>query len=109
LTGDDPPTPARVDTWVDQGIHVDGRPDWVFVKVHTHGAVEKTAASLLGNDGRAMHQHLASRYNDGSTWRLHYVTAREMYNIARAAMDGKGGDPGLWRDYVVAPPPIASV
>jgi hypothetical protein len=30
-----------------------------------------------------------------------------MYNIARAAMDGKGGDPGLWRDYVVAPPPIA--
>jgi hypothetical protein len=30
-----------------------------------------------------------------------------MYNIARAAMDGKGGDPGLWRDYAIAPPPIA--
>jgi hypothetical protein len=108
LTGDDPPTPARVDTWVDQGIHVAGRPEWVFVKVHTHGAVEKTADSLLGADGRAMHEHLARRYNDGSRWKLHYVTAREMYNVARAAMDGKGGDPGMWRDYVVPPPPIAA-
>jgi hypothetical protein len=108
LTGDDPPTPGRVDTWVDQGIHVAGRPDWVFVKVHTHGAVEKTADSLLGGDGRAMHEHLGRAYNDGARWKLHYVTAREMYNVARAAMDGKGGDPGLWRDYVVPPPPIAA-
>ena len=54
LTGDDPPTAARVDSWIAQGIHVAGRPDWVFVKVHTHGALEKAAASLLGADGRAM-------------------------------------------------------
>ena len=107
LTGDDPPTPGRADTWVEQGIHVAGRPEWVFVKVHTHGAIEKTAASLLGADGRALHEHLTTRYNDGTRWRLHYVTAREMYNVARAAMDGKGGEPGLWRDYVVPPPPVA--
>lgn len=107
LTGDDPPTPRRVDSWVDQNIHVAGRPEWVFVKVHTHGAIEKTAAALLGADGHAMHAHLTERYNDGTAWRLHYVTAREMYNVARAAMDGKRGDPSAWFDHVIAPPPIA--
>lgn len=106
LTGDDPPAPQRVDSWVAEDIHVEGRPEWVFVKVHTHGAIEKTAASLLGADGRAMHAHLQARYNDGTDWRLHYVTAREMYNIARAAMDGKSGNPGDWRDHVVPPPPV---
>ena len=59
LTGDDPPTAARVATWVEQGIHIEGRPEWVFVKVHTHGAIEKTAASLLGDGGRALHAALA--------------------------------------------------
>jgi hypothetical protein len=108
LTGDDPPTPARVRSWVRQGIHVAGRPEWIFVKVHTHGALETTAKSLLGAGGRALHETLARDFNDGARWRLHYVTAREMYNVARAAMDGKGGDPAAWLDYRVAPPPVAS-
>jgi hypothetical protein len=107
VTADDPATPARVRSWVRAGIHVAGRPEWVFVKVHTHGAPEKQAASLLGEGGRAMHAELTTRYNDGRRWRLHYVTAREMYNIAIAAMDGKSGDPGAYRDYELPPPPVA--
>jgi hypothetical protein len=108
LTGDDPPTPERVRSWVDQDIHVAGRPEWVFVKVHTHGSLEKTTASLLGDGGRAMHDTLAREYNDGERWCLHYVTAREMYNVARAAMDGKAGDPAAWFDYKIAPPPVVA-
>lgn len=107
LTGDDPPDAARVSTWIDQGIHVEGLPEWTFVKVHTHGAIEGTAESLLGSDGERMHRALAERCRkDGMA--LHYVTAREMFNVARAAMDGKRGDPGDYYDYVVAPPPIAA-
>ena len=105
LTGDDPPTAARVATWIQQGIHVEGRPEWVFVKVHTHGAVEKTAASLLGAGGRAMHDALQAHVRDGV--KVHYVTARELFNVARAAMDGKLGEPSQFFDYVVPPPPIA--
>jgi hypothetical protein len=105
ITGDDPPTAARVATWVRQGIHIEGRPEWVFVKVHTHGAIENTAASLLGAGGRALHEALQAYRGQG--WRLHYVTAREMYNVARAAMDGRTGDPSAYLDYLVAPPPIA--
>lgn len=108
LTGDDPPTPARVRTWVDQGIHVAGRPEWVFVKVHTHGALESTAASLLGGGAETMHGTLAREFGDGDRWRLHYVTAREMFNVARAAMDGKGGEPSAWYDYDVLPPPVVA-
>ena len=107
LDAGDPPTAERVDSWVAQDIHVDGRPDWVFVKVHTHGAPEKNAASLLGDGGRALHRHLAARYNDGTRWKLHYVTAREMYNIAVAAMEGRSGDPAGFRDHVVPPPAAA--
>ncbi len=106
LTGDDPPTAARVATWIQQHIHVEGRPEWVFVKVHTHGAIEKTADSLLGEGGRNLHSALAEHARSGVT--LHYVTAREMFNVARAAMDGKTGDPSAYFDYVIKPPPIAS-
>ena len=50
--------PRACATGSTQGIHVDGRPEWVFVKVHTHGAPEKNAASLLGDGGRALHRAL---------------------------------------------------
>jgi hypothetical protein len=108
LTGDDPPTASRVRSWVDQQIHIEGRPDWIFVKVHTHGSLESTTDALLGDGGRVMHETLQRDFNDGTHYRLHYVTAREMYNLARAAMDGKGGDPSLWLDYSVPPPPVCA-
>jgi hypothetical protein len=106
VTAKDPGTAARVSTWVEQDVHVDGRPEWVFVKVHTHGAPDAQAMSLLGDGGHGLHQALAA-YNDGQDWALHYVTAREMFNIARAAMDGKDGNPSAYRDYVLPPPPAA--
>jgi hypothetical protein len=108
VTAEDPATAKRIRTWVSQNIHVQGRPEWVFVKVHTHGAPDKQGASLLGDGGRMMHQELCSRYNDGKEWQLHYVTAREMYNIALAAMDGHSGNPNEYRDYRLAPPPVVS-
>jgi hypothetical protein len=54
-----------------------------------------------------LHTELTTRYNDGKRWLLHYLTAREMYNVALAAMDGRTGNPADFRDYVLAPPPVA--
>jgi hypothetical protein len=107
LTADDPPTPERLRSWLAQEIHVEGRPEWVFVKLHTHGAPEKQGAALLGPAGVALHQTLASLQDDGAPWSLHYVTAREMYNVAIAAMDGRSGDPADYFDYRLPPPPVA--
>ena len=105
VAANDPPSAARIERWVDAGVSVEGRPEWVFVKVHTHGAPELQAEMLLGDGGRALHDELGSRYNDGKSWNLHYVTAREMFNVAIAAMDGKAGNPNDYRDYRLAPPP----
>lgn len=106
LMANDPASASRVRSWVSEHIHVRGRPDWVFVKVYTHGAAEPQAASILGEGGQALHRALAELYNDGREWALHYVTARELFNIARAAMDSKQGDPNQYRDYVLGPPPV---
>lgn len=102
-----PPTDARIDAWVRTGIHVEGRPDWVFVKVHTHGAQERDMDTLLGPRLDAMHRYLESTYNDGTRYMLHYVTAREAYNIIKAAEAGKTGNPGAYRDFHLPPPPHA--
>lgn len=102
-----PPTPARVDGWIRTGIHVEGRPEWVFVKIHTHGAPEKDAAVVLGPAVDAMFDHLERHYNDGERYVLHYVNAREVYNIVKAAEAGMTGDPAVYRDFVL-PPPAAS-
>lgn len=99
-----PPTPARVDAWVRTGIHVEGRPEWVFIKVHTHGTQERDMDTLLGAPAHTMFEHLERTYNDGHRHVLHYVTAREMYNIIKAAEAGKDGDPNQWRDYELPPP-----
>ncbi|TBR36380.1 hypothetical protein EYV96_16410 [Dyella terrae] len=99
-----PPTPERVDAWVRTGIHVEGRPEWIFIKVHTHGTQERDMDTLLGPAMHAMHQHLETRYNDGKRYVLHYVTARETYNIIKAAEAGKQGNPNDWRDFELAPP-----
>lgn len=107
VRGGQPPTSERVDAWVKTGIHVEGRPEWVFVKVHTHGTQEADIDTLLGAAADAMHTHLETAYNDGERYVLHYVTAREVYNIIKAAEAGHGGNPNDFRDFIL-PPPRAS-
>jgi hypothetical protein len=106
LDAGDPPTAARLGTWVDQFVHVDGRPEWTFVKLHTHGAPEANARMLLGAPMAGLHEALAALASR-DPWRVHYVTAREMYNVARAAMDGMRGSPAAYFDYEVPAAPRA--
>jgi hypothetical protein len=94
-----PPKADRVDLWVQQQIHVNGRPDWIFVKVHTHGLQPKNLDLLCGSAVDEMFAYLGRAYNDGQDHLLHYVTAREMYNIIKAAEAGLSGNPDLFRDY----------
>ena len=97
-----PVTPRRIDAWVRADIHVQGRPEWRFVKIHTHGAgVQADADEILGREMDDALTYLERNYNDGKKWVLHYVTAREAYNVARAAADGKDGDPVRYYDYLI--------
>jgi hypothetical protein len=99
-----PPALGRFADWVSCGIAVAGRPEWVFVKAYAHGAYEPDAEMLLGEDASSFPRDILAHFNDGSRYRLHYVTAREMANIIHAAEDGRGGNPGEYRDYVFPRP-----
>lgn len=98
-----PPSPGRVDLWVDTNIHIPGREDWIFVKVHSHSAEQPSEEACMGEPAEAMFSYLEEHYNDGASFALHYVTAREAYNIIKAAEAGLDGDPGEYRDYLVPP------
>lgn len=97
----DLPTAKRIDYWISKRIHLPGRPNWLFVKIHTHGAREEDREVLLGQMADDMYSYLESAYNDGKRYALHYVSAREMYNIIKAAEAGKDGNPHHYRDYLV--------
>ena len=99
-----PPREDRVDLWVKTGVHVKGKSDWIFIKVHTHGTQEKDMDTLLGEPFDHMCEYLEGQYNDGEQYKLHYVSAREMYNIIKAAEKGCSGNPNQYRDYMLKPP-----
>jgi hypothetical protein len=99
-----PVDPKRVDLWVKAAIHVEGRPDWVFIKIHGHGAGSPgDAEETLGRHFDRALSYLETHYNDGRRYVLHYVTAREAYNLARAAASGLKGPPQQYYDWEVKP------
>jgi len=104
----DVPVASRLALWLAQWIHVKGRPEWVFIKVHTHGAHDRNAEWILGGEFERLHTALQAQCNDGLRFRLHYVTAREAYNIAKAAEAGHRGDPSAYRDFVLTRPATAA-
>jgi hypothetical protein len=103
-----PAEPKRVRRWVNANVHVAQRPDWRFVKVFAHGV--STPADEEQAVGRHFDQtltELEQHYNDGQQYVLHYITAREAYNLAMAAAAGATGEPGSYLDSEI-PPYIAS-
>ena len=94
-----PATLERLPLWVKARVQVPTRPDWYFVKLHCHGAPEDAHETLLGVPMAAFHESLA-RYAQANPWfHFHYVTAREMYNLARAAAAGWTGTVAAALDY----------
>lgn len=100
-------SPLRIPSWIDCHVHVRERPQWLFIKLHTHGAIEADFDALFGQKARAMHAVLAQQYNDGRRFKLHYVTARQAFNVVRAAEHARDGDPAQFFDYELPPPVTA--
>jgi hypothetical protein len=95
------PTRDRIEAWIDTNIHVVGRPEWVFVKVYSHGIqsrediVQKHLEPMLRDLSQACGQRGIQ---------LHYMSAREAYNVVKAAEDGRTGDPEEYRDFQIPKP-----
>jgi hypothetical protein len=99
LTAINPPTIHRLRTWLECRISVEARPNWFFIKLHTHGAKPENTRMLLGEPMRAFHRSLAELTAADPSIRIHYVTARELVNILHAAESGHSGEPDQFRDY----------
>jgi len=98
------PHPRRIGRWLDAHVHVRGRPNWVFISVHSHTARQDAAEALLGGAMQRLWDALEARFRKPGA-RLHYLTAREAYNVVKAAEAGLEGDPNDYRDFEIHPPP----
>jgi parallel beta-helix repeat protein len=101
LQSNQAPSMYRLKLWLKASVQVPTRPDWYFIKLHTHGAPEANREILLGQAMCNFHTALASRAMFDHKFYFHYVTAREMYNLARAAEDGYKGPVNEARDYEI--------
>jgi hypothetical protein len=88
ITGSYPATQDRVDLWIRTAVAVRGWPNWVFVKIHTHGTQEANSAYLLSDRGASMYEHLLRRYNDGERYVVHFSTPWEIYRCVKALERG---------------------
>lgn len=104
LSGANPPGVGRFHLWRRQGICVRKRPNWVFVKLHTHAALERNMPAFFGEPAYRFHESLATELPEGI--RLHYVSAREVVNLIHAAEDGRTGNPQDHRDHLFGRPEI---
>jgi hypothetical protein len=99
-----PASPDRIERWIRANVHVAERPDWVFIKLFAHGiSTPAEADAVVGPEFDALLTVLEQRYNDGSRYVLHYVTARQAYNLAMAAASGKKGGPDAYLDSTIPP------
>src|SRR2546421_8873761 len=98
LTSAYPPTLSRLHLWQRTAITVEGKPDWVFIKLHCHGMDPTDREAMLGNQIQSFLKELTEDART-SKYVLHFTTAREMTNIILAACDGLDGNPGEYRDY----------
>lgn len=94
------PSLKRIKRWIDSHIHVEGKPQWSFVKLYSHGI---QSPDIVKHHLGPMLDQLKAEAEQRNI-KLHYVSAREAYNIVRAAEAGLEGDPELYRDYIYAPP-----
>jgi hypothetical protein len=108
-----PPHIDRLDLWLKARVQVSGRPDWFFVKLHAHGAHEASHEVLLGEPMARFHRDLAHRARRDPNFHYHYVTAREMYNLVKAAEEGWSGPVAEALDYHLvwdgSKPPVRSL
>jgi hypothetical protein len=95
----------RFELWKKADIHVIDGPNWVFVRPYTHGCLESHGGveANLGPEMDAMLTAVEEKYRDSDKYRLHYMTAREAYNVVKAAEAGKTGNPNDYRDFVIKP------
>ncbi len=87
IASSQPPILERLRDWMRARVKVKGQDEWLFIKLHAHGAQEKNADVLLG---QAMHQfhHALRDFSIQQGFQFYYATAREMAQLVGQAEQG---------------------
>jgi hypothetical protein len=94
---------ARLSNWVSAGVSVEGKPDWVFIKLYCHGFFPQDQDHTIGEPVVRFFDDLLNLAHRTGDFKIHFATAREAFNIAMAAASGESGEPGTFRDYLLSP------
>lgn len=83
ISYDAPPSDTRVRLWEKTGVCIRGAEQHIFIKVHTHGALEKNSRMLFDWGFDSLWSSLESQFRDQPGYELHYQTAWEMYQTIK--------------------------
>src|SRR5262249_47054953 len=84
---------VRLHRWRGAGIGVRGRPEWLFIKLFCHGFFPYDQAMSIGEPIRRFWEEVLEYGERSGEYKVHFATAREAFNIAMAAVDGRAGEP----------------
>jgi hypothetical protein len=103
LCGKYPVDTTRLNRWRKTHIAVKGRPDWIFIKLFCHGFFPGDQEATMGETVKRFWSEVADEAERTGRFKIHFATAREVFNIAMAAVDGHASDPSAYRDYRLRP------
>ncbi len=99
LAANHPPDAARLRRWLSANITVKNRPEWIFVKLYCHGFFDRDQTACIGEQARRFFSETVENGEKTGEYRVYFATAREAFNIVSAAIDGRQGSPGAYRNY----------
>ncbi|MGI9327971.1 MAG: hypothetical protein ACR2PZ_22315 [Pseudomonadales bacterium] len=91
----------RIQRWLSAGVCADQHGEVQIIKLHTHGVQSEKA--LFENGLSQLFADLKSNV-EAAGGKLHYVTARECFNIVQGLRDQPGRNPAELRGFAVPEP-----
>ena len=99
LTNAQPSNLPRFRRWQNANITIQNKPDWIFVKLYCHGFFDQDQDACIGERARGFFAEIVEHGEKSGAYKTHFASAREAFNMVSAAIDGKTGNPGEYRDY----------
>jgi hypothetical protein len=99
LAGNHPADAERFKRWLSANVTVKDRPEWIFVKLYCHGFFDRDQSACIGEEARKFFSHTVENGEKTGEYKVYFATAREAFNMVSAAIDGKQGSPGAYRNY----------
>ena len=89
----------RISLWKGCNVHIHDRPDIVFIKLYCHGLKEKDMEFFFDKGGLdALYSNLERLSSENGNF-LHYVSARNMFNIVKGLEENKDAQPQDLYDF----------